>query len=187
MGFFDEEKGVRDYIKMAEGFDGRNLIKILKKHLPENSSLLELGMGPGKDLDILAQSFEVTGSDLSDIFLELYRKNNPNADVMHLDALTLITDRTFDCIYSNKVLHHLRKNDLITSFKRQRELLKKNGLLMHSFWHGDSEEEIEGLRFVYYLEDKLLAEIGAGFEVVESKQYEELESDDSFFLILRKV
>ena len=31
MGFFDTEKGVEEYVKMAEGFDGTELIKILQK------------------------------------------------------------------------------------------------------------------------------------------------------------
>jgi len=31
MGFFDTEKGVEQYIKMAEGYDGAELIKILQK------------------------------------------------------------------------------------------------------------------------------------------------------------
>lgn len=41
---------------MAEGYDGEELIKILKEYLPEKSTLLELGMGPGKDLDILKKN-----------------------------------------------------------------------------------------------------------------------------------
>jgi hypothetical protein len=49
MGFFDTEKGVDEYLKMAEGLDGAELIKILQKFVPEKSSVLELGMGPGKD------------------------------------------------------------------------------------------------------------------------------------------
>ena len=56
MGFFDTKKGVERYIKMAEGYDGAELIKILLKHLPANSIVLELGMGPGKDIDILKKS-----------------------------------------------------------------------------------------------------------------------------------
>jgi hypothetical protein len=52
MGFFDTEKGVEQYIKMAEGYDGAELIKILQKYLPQNSTVLELGIGPGKDMDI---------------------------------------------------------------------------------------------------------------------------------------
>lgn len=51
MSFFDNEKNVLEYIKMCEGFDGRELIQILSKYLPKDASVLELGSGPGKDLD----------------------------------------------------------------------------------------------------------------------------------------
>lgn len=46
---------------MAEGYDGTDMIKILQNHLPENSTVLELGMGPSKDIDILKKSYAVTG------------------------------------------------------------------------------------------------------------------------------
>ena len=121
MGFFDTEKGVNEYIKMAEGYDGRALIKIFKNYLRKDSKVLELGMGPGKDLDILGENFVVTGSDNSSVFLEKYREKNPKADLMLLDAVTLNTDRKFDGIYSNKVLHHLTTEDLKTSLKNQKK------------------------------------------------------------------
>ncbi|MGI9566052.1 MAG: hypothetical protein ACR2LL_03425 [Nitrosopumilus sp.] len=44
MGFFNTEKGVNEYIKIAEGYDGEELIRILQGHLPKNSTILELGM-----------------------------------------------------------------------------------------------------------------------------------------------
>ncbi|MCG8603708.1 class I SAM-dependent methyltransferase [bacterium] len=124
MGFFDERKNVDEYIKMAEGYDGRELISVLKMHLPPESTVLELGMGPGKDLDLLAQTYAVTGSDSSSVFLDLYRTAHPDADLLKLDATSIQTKRTFDCIYSNKVLHHLPKMDLQGSFARQKELLR---------------------------------------------------------------
>ena len=35
----------------------------------KGSTLLELGMGPGKDLDLLKKTYSVTGSDSSKIFV----------------------------------------------------------------------------------------------------------------------
>jgi cyclopropane fatty-acyl-phospholipid synthase-like methyltransferase len=121
------------------------------------------------------------------VFLDLYREKHPRADLLELDAASIATDRTFDCIYSNKVLHHLSKSDLPYSFTRQRELLTVGGLLMHSFWHGDQEEEHHGLRFVYYTEETLLRAIGPGFEVVTMERYKEMEQGDSFYILLRKT
>ena len=187
MGYFDERRNVDEYIQMAKDYDGRELIAVLKLHLHAGSTVLELGMGPGKDLDLLSGSYAVTGSDSSSVFLELYREKHPTTDLLKLNAIAIETERTFDCIYSNKVLHHLAKSDIHRSFTRQKELLSDGGLLMHSFWYGDKEEEHQGLRFVYYTEDELLNAIGLGFEVVAMERYKEIEADDSFYILLRKM
>lgn len=172
---------------MADGYDGRELVAILRMHLPAGSTVLELGMGPGKDLDLLAQTYTVTGSDSSKIFLELYREKHAGTDLLKLDAVTIKTDRTFDCIYSNKVLQHLAKPDLQNSFASQKEHLNDGGLLMHSFWYGNREEEHDGLRFVYYTENSVLDLIGPGFEIVTLILYKEIEENDSFYILLRKM
>lgn len=187
MGYFDNRKNVEEYIRMAKGYDGQELIAILKKHLPAGSTVLELGMGPGKDLDLLAETYTVTGSDSSNVFLELYRTEHPGADLLKLDAASIEAERLFDCIYSNKVLHHLSKTDLRRSFIRQQELLNSDGISMHSFWYGDKEEEFNGLRFVYYKEDELLNMIGHGYEVLARDRYKEIEDGDSFYILLRKT
>lgn len=53
MGYFDDEKNVQNCLEMAEGYDGAELIQVLRDYLLAGASGLELGMGPGKDLDIL--------------------------------------------------------------------------------------------------------------------------------------
>ncbi|MBT3273314.1 MAG: class I SAM-dependent methyltransferase [Spirochaetales bacterium] len=187
MDFFDDRKNVDKYIKMAEGYDGKELIALLEQHLPAGSAVLELGMGPGTDLDILAKKYQATGSDLSEVFIKLYKQSHPAAAVHKLDAVSIDIELTFDCIYSNKVLHHLAKPDLHRSFQRQRKLLTDRGIVMHSFWYGDTEEEIEGLRFVYYTESDLVKTIGDGFNILEVKRYKEFEDDDSFYVLARKL
>ena len=186
MGFFDTEKGVSEYIKIAEGYDGAELIKILQEFIPEYSKVLELGMGPGTDLNILNKIFTVTGSDNSQIFLDRYRKQNQNVDLLKLDAVTLPTNRTFDCIYSNKVLHHLTTDDLKRSLKKQKEILNPNGILFHSFWKGNKTENMEGLLFVYYELDSLRELFKPDFKILELKIYTEDQKDDSIYAILRR-
>ena len=84
-------------------------------------------MGPGVDLDILQQYYQVTGSDRSTIFLERYRQQHTAADLLQLDALTMDTDRRFDAIYSNKVLHHLSRTELQQSLLAQAAVLHPEG------------------------------------------------------------
>ncbi len=185
MGFYDTEEGVKQYIEMAEGYDGAELVEVLHKKLPQGSTVLELGMGPGKDLDLLRRPYRATGSDSSAAFLDLYRRKNSQADLLLLDARTMETERKFDCIYSNKVLHHLTKDELKTSLQKQRDLLSVDGLLMHSFWYGTKEEEHEGLRFIHYTEQELKDLTADGYELLELERYEEMVQDDSIYMLLR--
>lgn len=185
--FFDVEKNVLEYIQMCEGMDGSFLIEILKKYLKPNSTILELGTGPGTDLDILKKNYKATGSDYSQIFLNIYKEKNKEADLILLDAVTLETKRKFDGIYSNKVLHHLSRKDLRKSLKKQKELLKENGILFHTFWHGEKEEEFQALRFIQYKMDELKELTTEDYELIKIKTYEEMNINDSIFVILRKL
>lgn len=184
--FFDVEKNVKEYIEMREGLDGRSLIEKLRTHLKRNSTVIELGMGSGKDLDILAETFNVTGSDNSRIFVDLYKENNPATDVLVLDALTLDTDRKFDCIYSNKVLHHLKRDDLRRSFQLQSEILRNTGLLFHTFWKGSIENEFRDLNFIQYQLSELKKIIKPVYDLVDFGSYAEMNANDSVYLILKK-
>jgi hypothetical protein len=186
MGFFDDEDNVQDYIHMADGFDGRELIEIMKRYVPAGSSVLELGMGPGKDLDILKENYQATGSDSSDIFLERYRSTHMDADLLNLDAVTLETQRSFDALYSNKVLMHLSRDQLVQSLDRQEQILNSKGIVFHSFWEGDHTESIDDLLFIYYRKDELVDIFGKVFKVLEVDIYTEMEPDDSVYIIAQK-
>lgn len=183
MEFFKSEKNVDEYISMAAGSDGRELIEILKEYLPSDSSVLEIGMGPGVDLDILKEDYNAAGSDYSQIFLDKYRKRSPDTELFLLDAISLETDRRFDALYSNKVLHHLKKDELILSFERQAELLNNEGIICHSFWRGDTEEEFSGLFFQYYFEEEIQTILKSSYTILKTVLYREFEDDDSFLIV----
>jgi trans-aconitate methyltransferase len=186
MSFYDEEKNISAYIEMAEGYDGKEFIPVLRKHLKDNAAVLELGMGPGKDVELLSKFFQVTGSDNSRLFLERFRKEHPDADLILLDAVTLETERKFDCIYSNKVLYHLSKAQLKESFQKQSALLSNGGILFHTFWYGDQEEIQSGLQMLYYTQETLSKLIADEFEEIAFQMYSEMEENDSFYIVLRK-
>lgn len=187
MGYFDDPKNVEEYIVMCEGFDGRELVEKLSQYFEHYSTVLEIGMGPGKDLDILSDRYHVTGSDLSEEFLRRYRTAHPDADLMKLDAVNLKTDRTFDCIYSNKVLHHLSKEELVRSLMNQYRIVTKNGIVFHTFWYGDREETLHGLSFQYYKQQELKRMFLHHFNILEIGSYTEMEDNDSIFVIAKKT
>ena len=91
--FYHTKESVEQYIKIADGYDGSELIEKLQKFLPNNSTLLELGSGPGTDLKILKESYQITSSDYSAIFVDLLKDKYPTNKINHLNAVTLETDR----------------------------------------------------------------------------------------------
>lgn len=184
--YFDKPEHVEKYIEMSKGYDGRELIKVLRNYLSENSKLLELGMGPGKDLLLLSKYYRVTGSDSSQVFVDRFRAQNPDIEAVTLDAVTLETDLGYDGIYSNKVLHHLHQDDLSRSFVRQSEILPPGGIAMHAFWYGDKEEFFDDLRFVYYKEETILDMVQDKFDILAVERYTEFDDDDSFFIVLKR-
>ncbi len=186
MGYYDNKDNVAAYIRMAEGYDGKPLIEALARYLPPGSRVLELGMGPGKDLLLLNEHYQAVGSDASAIFVERFRKLHPKLKVRQLDAISIDAEERYDAIYSNKVLHHLSRAELRASFKRQSQVLESNGLALHSFWYGDEVAEHQGLRFVYYREDRLRGLYEPDYEVLESRRYSEMEMDDSLYVVLRR-
>ena len=123
MNFYNNSENVDKYIEMCEQYDGNKLYLKLQKHLANGKSLLELGSGPGNDIQFLKRFYKVTGSDLSDEFLKRCTKKFPDTQFLKLDAKTINLPEQFNCIYSNKVLHHLTEEELVTSLLKQKKAL----------------------------------------------------------------
>jgi len=184
--YYKSKESVEEYIELAKDVNGRKLIEKLMQVLPSNSVVLEIGSGPGTDWRILNESYKVIGSDFSTEFLNYLISNNPKGEFLELDAITLKTDKKFDGIFSNKVLHHLRDNELKESVKKQYEILNSNGIICHSFWKGEGSEIFKGL-FVNYQNELTLREMyQVHFEILSIQEYNEFEPNDSLILIARK-
>ncbi len=184
--YYKTKESVNEYIKLAKNVNGSQLIKKLQQFLPSNSLLLEIGSGPGTDWEILNESYNVIGSDNSIEFLTRLIVENPIGEFFELDATTIKTNRKFDGIYSNKVMHHLRTNEFTSSIKRQHEILNPNGIICHSFWKGKGSEIFKGLFVNYHTKTTLTKFYEDYFEILFIECYKEFEDDDSILLIGRK-
>lgn len=188
MGYFDNEQNVENYLKAAKGHDGADLIERLKTFLPAGATVLELGMGAGKDLALLKQAgYKPTGSDASLVFVERYRKEHGPDSCLHLDALTLETDQRFGAIYSNKVLHLLSEEECVASLRRQAEVLEPGGLLFHSFWAGQGREQYGDMLVQLHTAQSLTEKLPDELSLVDAGSYAEMEEGDSFWVALRRA
>jgi SAM-dependent methyltransferase len=184
--YYENEQNVSSYIQFTPAHDGAELVDALRAELPEQSSVLELGMGPGKDFKLLSEYFCVTGSDRSNVFLNRFRELDPDADLAHLDARTIETDRRFDAIFSNKALIHMSSAELAQSFARQHTVLNPGGVLLHSFWYGEGQSEFNELTLVYHNETDLAAMLEPDFDVIGLQRHAKMADGDSIYVLARK-
>jgi len=184
--YYNTKESVEEYINMARGHDGKQIISKLKAYLPTGSDLLEIGSGPGTDWKLLHPYYKVLGSDQSQEFLNHLHATNPDGEFLDLDASSLLTIRIFDGIYSNKVLHHLEDEALKDSIKRQYEILHPEGIVCHSFWHGEDSEIYNDLYVNYHTEEGIRMLFGDYFNPILFQTYAEFEKGDSFFYIGKK-
>lgn len=186
MKIYETSAGVDKYIEMCEGLDSSNFKDLLLKHLNPHKTMLELGMGPGNDLNWLKKYYDITGSDYSNEFLRRAKNRFPNQPLKKLDAITIKTECRYDSIYSNKVFQHFPLKEFGKSLDRQFQVLKPKGLIIHMFWIGDREFDMEDMHFIYYNKKELLELINKNFNILESLEYREFEESDSLLIIAQK-
>lgn len=184
--YYKTKESVEEYVNLAKDVSGKELIEKLEQVLPAKSMVLELGSGPGTDWNILSTTYHVVGSDNSTEFLNHLRTKNPNGEFIELDAITIETDKKFDGIYSNKVLHHLKSKELMDSIKRQSEILNTDGIICHSFWSGEGTEIFKGLYVNYHSKSDLKGFFKDYFDILSIEYYNEFDDDDSILLIGKK-
>lgn len=188
MGYFDLASNVDEYLRMAEGYDGAELIAELAEHVSFKGRVLELGMGSGKDLRLLKNAgFEPVGSDVSRRVLSRYRRSGGEFPTLEADVADLRLSEQFSAIYSNKVLHVLSPQALTASLSRMVELLPPRGAMMHSFWFGVGTHEENGAVTYFYRPEEVIRLTPQSLKVLHTEMYEETQEADSFWVLFERV
>lgn len=188
MNFYHKQGNVALYKDMTRDYDACRICAKVKEVLPLRCTLLELGMGMGKDLLVLSKYYRVTGSDYSPLFLDEFCSKHPEIEVLEVNAANFSLNKKFDCIYSNKVLYHLSAPEFRRSLQLQAEHLNDHGMIIMTMWYGTHREEFyeDDLRFVYYTEWDIKEQIPDSLEIETIERYTEEEQDDSMWIVLRK-
>jgi len=185
-GYYHSKESVDEYISLAEGYDGSFLIKLMGEYLESGATVLELGSGPGKDVALLNKHYTVTGSDYSEEFLARLIKQYPGNEFLHINAADFETAKRFDAVYSNKVLHHLTDEELNNSLKCQYGILNEGGIVCHSFWEGEGEEDYSGMYVNNHTTEDLSDRFAPYFNILKIELYKEMEEQDSIVVIAQK-
>lgn len=182
------------YIKTKAAYEklGKRYLEYTKNRLPSTffdftklikpkGKVLDAGCAGGYHCEkFLENKFKVVGIDFSDYFIKTAKKNVPKASFFKKDLLKInFPSKSFDGIWANASLLHLRKNDLnkvLLSFKK---ILKNEGLIYISLRRGkgegfdfDKSEIREKGYYAYYLESEIKSYLkNAGFKTVYIKVF----------------
>ncbi len=110
--------------------------------LPKNAHVLDVGCGAGIPTAkyLVQRNIDVTGIDISDVMINMAKKNVPNANFFKIDMNNLKFDEnTFDGIISVYALFHVPKKNHPSIFKQFYNILKPGGILLINTGVSESE------------------------------------------------
>ncbi len=180
---FDSKEHASKYIEMLRDYDNSFVISKFSNYISRDLKILELGMGPALDYENLREKYDITVSDTSTAFIEMFNEKY-NEAALNICIKDIEVDETYDCIYTNKVLQVLTDAEMKESFINQYRTLNDDGIIFHCIWIGDGYEECTS----NYTSISKLKEMTAGlFTIEEIITYSEMEEGDSIILIARKL
>ena len=156
--------------------------KVLAR-LEPGSAVLDLGCGSGDPADIeIARLHRITGVDISNVQVELARRNVPLGTFIHGDLGALdFPDNSFDAVVSFYTLEHLPREQHGGILNRIHGWLRPGGLLLFSCEAGDMND-VTGQwlgvpMFISVFDPATMRKLvqAAGFELVETEIESQLE------------
>jgi cyclopropane fatty-acyl-phospholipid synthase-like methyltransferase len=112
--------------------------------LPEGSTVLELGCGPGTDAAALSAGRRYIGVDLSRVQLSIARRRVPYATFLEGDVTSIaLRPASFDGIVTFYVFNHVPQAQVGPTFNRVFEWLRPGGWLMSSFLTIEADDRVE--------------------------------------------
>lgn len=162
--------------------------------LPAGGSVLDLGCGAGvPSTRRLAETFTVTGADISGVQIGLAREHVPGARFVCADVLDLVLpDASFDGVAAFYSISHIPREEHPRVFSLVRRWLRPGGVFVASLGAGDIAGwtgEWLGVPMFFSSHDavtnrRLLA--GAGLEVAQAEvvTMREPEGDATFLWVI---
>ncbi len=107
-------------------------LNLITERLPPGSSVLDVGCGAGIPVARhLAETFDVTGIDISSSMIALATKNVPSARFVHADVVeTEFPEGSFDAIVSYYSIFHIPRLEHRELLRRFARWLRPGGLLL---------------------------------------------------------
>jgi SAM-dependent methyltransferase len=151
--------------------------------LPSTGRILDVGCGPGRDSTFfVSRGFSVVGIDLSEKLLSIAKERAPNATFQKQDLRKLsFPKETFNGIWANASLLHIKRFEVSGVLKRSYEVLKPGCILFILVKKGKGEGYVRYKlaqskpRYFTYFETNELRDLlaGTGFVILDSYTWDQ--------------
>jgi len=118
------------YLQFKQERTQPSLDLVARISLEDPESIIDIGCGPGNSTRILRERWphaEIIGIDKSEKMIGRARADYPDQTWIIGDAASLETDRTFDLVFSNAVIHWIPDHESL--LRRLFKLVNKRGIL----------------------------------------------------------
>lgn len=156
--------------------------KAFLTHLAPNSTILDLGCGPGRDAKFfIDKGHQVIGVDISPQMIHLAQDSVPQAQFIVSDIESLnLKNESVDAIWASASLLHVSKKAMPVVLENLYCTLKAGGIFYVSMKRGNGEEiksddRYGGVeKFWNYVSEEELKQIleKQGFQILESDTYQ---------------
>lgn len=133
-----------------ESADMLSLHKLLLKHIPTNSSVLDIGFGSGRDLSFLYKhGCDIWGIDPAIEFVNNLKLKYPEKkdhffiDVLPFKAINEEIYKHFNAVISIATLMHLKRSEYKDSVKSITDVCKDSSVVIISFSSGSRKGETQ--------------------------------------------
>jgi len=148
------------------------------KLFPKGAHILDVGCGGGRDAKFFIQKgLRVTGVDSSPVLIKLAKKEASKGNFKCVDLLKMnFPAKTFDGIWAEAVLLHLKRKDVPNALKKLYKVLKNGGVLHVTVKRGTGEayvkEKLSGWQerfYTYFTSKEMEAMVKKqGFTIIHS-------------------
>lgn len=145
----------QEYIEQSKELDNDRVKDYFLSLLPHSARILDFGCGSGRDLKYFRDhGFRAEGTDGSDSICYLASKYT-GTKVRKLRFLDLGDLESFDGIWANASIMHLRRTELPVVFYRMSNALVDGGIIYTSFPYGNFEGTKNGCWYTYIDENRI--------------------------------
>ena len=116
------------------------IISFQKEHIPKGANILDLGCGPGHNIETILErdnTCNITGIDLSAELINIAKKKHPYCNFLHHDIRLITSNTKYDVVIASFCIVHLSKTETAALISVISDILPKNGSLYLSFMEGD--------------------------------------------------